>query len=173
MKKVIILCSALVFDFLTCPEASAYNAREEAVDIESKLTELIGLVNSQNEKNSIVQHYTQRIKKLVNAPKQMWMGAGNLKIEGDGTVQFTGEKVNKPSPRGKIAAQAIVKEIEKEIQSRIEKKKEIEREARSRIEKKKEIEKKEEIEREEENNKTLFDGYKEYVKNLKNQQNEK
>jgi len=108
-----------------------------------------------------VQHYTQRIKKLVNAPKQMWMGAGNLKIEGDGTVQFTGEKVNKPSPRGKIAAQAIVKEIEKEIQSRIEKKKEIEREARSRIEKKKEIE------REEENNKTLFDGFEEHIANIK------
>ena len=118
MKKVIILCSALVFNFLTCPEASAYNARFEAADIEIKLTELIGLVDSPNAKNEIVRRYTQKIKKLVNNRPQIWMGTGDLKIENNGTVQFIG-KFNQPhqgkNRSGKAEAQRIISEIQEEI----------------------------------------------------------
>jgi len=118
MKKVIILCSALVFDFLTCPEASAYNAKFEAADIETKLTELIGLVNSQDKKNEIVQRYAQQIKKLVDSKPQIWMGTGDLKIENNGTVQFIG-KFNQPhqgkNRSGKAKAQEILREIQEEI----------------------------------------------------------
>ena len=117
MKKVIILCSALVFNFLTCPEASAYNARFEAADIEIKLTELIGLVDSPNAKNEIVRRYTQKIKKLVNNRPQIWMGTGDLKIVGD-RVEFIGP-YNQPHQGknriGKAEAQKVISEIQEEI----------------------------------------------------------
>ncbi|MBO6056192.1 MAG: hypothetical protein J6P84_04400, partial [Alphaproteobacteria bacterium] len=118
MKKVIILCSALVFDFLTCSDASAYNAKFEAATIEEKLTELIGLANTEDEQKEMVQRYADKIKKLVNSKPQIWMGTGDLKIEDNGTVQFIG-KFNQPhqgkNRSGKAKAQEILREIQRDI----------------------------------------------------------
>ena len=121
MKKVIILCSALVFDFLTCSDASAYNAKFEAATIEEKLTTLISLVNGQGEKEAIVQRYANRIKEIANSKPQKWMGSSDLVIAND-KVEFT-EKVVKGTVqvtqphqgRGKGDAQRILDEIEREI----------------------------------------------------------
>ena len=118
MKKVIILCSALVFDFLTCSDASAYNAKFEAATIEEKLTELIGLANTEDKQKEMVRRYADKIKKLVNSKPQILMGTGDLKIENNGTVKFIG-KFNQPhqgkNRSGKAEAQKIISEIQEEI----------------------------------------------------------
>ncbi len=121
MKKVIILCSALVFDFLTCSDASAYNATNEAKAIEDKLTTLISLVNGQEEKEARVQHYANEIKKIANDKPQKWMGSSDLVIAND-KVEFTKKvvkgavQVTQPHRgRGKDDAQRILDEIERDI----------------------------------------------------------
>ena len=83
MKKVIILCSALVFDFLTCSDASAavninsvsyQNAREA---IEDELTELL---KASNEKE--VKLYINKFESRLNSsPKKAWLNSSEMIIE--------------------------------------------------------------------------------------------
>ena len=93
MKKVIILCSALVFDFLTCSDVSAavdinsvnyQNAREA---IEDELTELL---KASNEKE--VKLYINEFESRLNSsPKKAWLNSSEMTIK-NGSVKFRDPK---------------------------------------------------------------------------------
>jgi len=119
MERVVVLWSMLVFGLSICLDASAV-ARFEARDIETKLTELISLVDIKDAQG-IVQRYAGEIKNLANSPIQKWMGPSDLTIV-NGKVEFVKmvvggvERVTQPHRgRAKGDVQRILNEIQKEI----------------------------------------------------------
>ena len=119
MEKVVVLWSMLVFGLSVCSDASAV-ARFEARDIETKLTELVSLVDIKDAQG-IVQRYAGEIKNIANSKPQKWMGSSDLTII-NGKVEFTRkvvrgvEQVTQPHQgRGKGDAQKILNEIQREI----------------------------------------------------------
>jgi len=115
MEKIIVLWSMLVFGLSICSDASAV-ARFEARDIETKLTELISLVDIKDAQG-IVQRYTGKVKDILHITPQAWMGSGDMAIVGN-RVEFVGE-FNQPhqgkARMGKAKAREILEEIQKEI----------------------------------------------------------
>ena len=135
MKKVIILCSALVFDFLTCSDASAVaqeridnvQSADSATVVTDTLSELrrtarfaseLG-VRLDGELVNVEKEYTECVNKFksINAGKrQMWTGDLKLKVGENDNVRFENiGNTNKCLGRGLNTLKEILNEINRRI----------------------------------------------------------
>ncbi|MCR4555622.1 MAG: hypothetical protein K5766_02305 [Alphaproteobacteria bacterium] len=133
MKKVIILCSALVFDFLTCSDVSAVaqerinnvQSADSATVVTDTLSELRRTARFASELGvrldgklvNVEKEYTECVNefKSINAGKlQMWTGDLKLKVEGNDNVRFENNR-NKCLARGLNSLKEILNKINRRI----------------------------------------------------------
>ena len=131
MRKVIIWCSALVFEFLTCSDASAVGNVGINVDsvtvknaktiIENKLTELRKLAGDKVVKAAINKFYDAA--KMIKDPQMRrkmggsWMGSYELIITSNGEVKFKDQTNNS---RAYHTGFSRIKEFLENVQKEIE-----------------------------------------------------